>query len=76
MGVQLLLIEHRFLGSVACLIAALINVVEKRFRFSIQADWSYRPFVHRMMFGCRRSCFYFALMTLELESPPRPDQLG
>jgi hypothetical protein len=35
MRVRLHLIEHRFLGSVACLIAVLINVVEKRVRFSI-----------------------------------------
>ena len=61
MRVRLHLIEHRFLGSVACLIAALINVVEKRFRFSILADWSYHPLVHRMMFGCRRGCLLICL---------------
>jgi hypothetical protein len=67
MGVHLHLSEHRFLGSVACLIAALINVVEKRFRFSIPADWSYHPLVHRMMFGCRRGCM---LICLTLAWPP------
>jgi hypothetical protein len=69
MGVHLHLIEHRFLGSVACLIAALINVVDKRFRFSIP-EWSYRPFVHRMMFGCRRGCLLIALICLTLAWPP------
>src|SRR4029077_20413103 len=67
MRARLHLIEHRFLGSVACLIAALINVVEKRFRFSIPADWSYHPLVHRMMFGCRRGCL---LICFSLAWPP------
>ena len=61
MGVRLQFSEHRFLGSVACLIAAQINVVEKRFRFSIPADWSYRPLLDRMMFGCRRGCLLICL---------------
>jgi len=70
MRARLHLIEHRFLGSVACLIAALINVVEKRFGFSIPADWSYRPFVYRMMFGCRRGCLLIVLICLTLAWPP------
>src|SRR5215510_874410 len=67
MGVYLHLIEHRFLGSVAYLIAALINVVQKRYRFSILADWSYHPLVHRIMFGCRRGCL---LICLTVAWPP------
>ena len=70
MRVRLHLIEHRFLGSVACLIAVLINVVEKRFRFSIPAVWSYRLLVHRKMFGCRRGCLPIALICLTLAWPP------
>ena len=67
MGVYLRLIKHRFLGSVAYLIAALINVVQKRCRFSILADWSYHPLVHRIMFGCRRGCL---LICLTVAWPP------
>jgi hypothetical protein len=66
-GVYLQLSEHRFLGSVVCLIAGLINVLEKRYRFSILADWSYHPLVHRITFGCRRGCL---LICLTLAWPP------
>jgi len=35
MGVQSHIIEHRLLGSMASLLAALIHLDQKRFRFSI-----------------------------------------
>ena len=61
MAVYLHLSEHRSLGSVACLFAALNNVVEKRYLFSILADWSCHPLVHRIMFGCRMGCLLICL---------------
>ena len=67
MGVYLHLSEHRSLGSVACLIAALNNVVEKRYLFSILAEWSYHPLVHRIMFDRRMGCL---LICLTLAWPP------
>jgi len=70
MRVRSHLMEHRVLGSVAGLIVVLINAVEKRFRFSIPAVWSYHLFVHRMMFGCRRGCLLIALICLTLAWPP------
>ena len=66
MGVHSHLIEHRLLGSVASLIAALIHLDQKRFRFSIPVC---RPFVPGMMFGRRRGCALIVLICLSLAWP-------
>ena len=44
-------------------------MVEKRFRFSIPVDWSYRRFVHRKIFGCGKGCLLIALICLALAWP-------
>jgi hypothetical protein len=66
MGVHSHLIEHRLFGSVASLIAALIHLDQKRFRFSIPVC---RPFVPGMMFGRRRGCALIVLICLSLAWP-------
>jgi hypothetical protein len=67
MGVHSHLIEYRLLVSVASLIAALIHLGQKRFRFSIPVC---RPFVPGMMFGRRRGCVLIVLVCLSLAWPP------
>jgi hypothetical protein len=52
------------------LIAALIHLDQKRFRFSIPVNRSCCPFVHRMMFGCRRGCMLIVLICSVLVWPP------
>ena len=66
MGVHSHLIECRLLGSVASLIAALIHLDQKRFRFSIPVC---RPLVPGMMFGRRRGCALIVLICLSLAWP-------
>ena len=66
MGVDSHLFEHCLLGSVASLIAALIHLDQKRFRFSIPLC---RPFVPGMMFGRRRGCVLAVLICLSLTLP-------
>ena len=61
MAVRSHLIEHRWLGSVASLIEALIHLDQKRFRFSVPLC---RPFVPGMMFGRRRGCVLAVLICL------------
>jgi hypothetical protein len=58
MSVHPHLIEHRWLGSVASLIAALIHLGSERFRFSIRL---YRPF--------NRGCVLIVLICLSLVWP-------
>jgi len=66
MRVHLQLIEHRSLGSVASLIAALTHLDQKRFRFSIPVC---RPFVPGKMFGRRRGCALIVLICWSLAWP-------
>jgi hypothetical protein len=66
MRVHLQLIDHRSLGSVASLTAALTHVDQKRFRFSIPV---YRPFVPKKMFGRRRGGALIVLICLSLAWP-------
>jgi hypothetical protein len=66
MGVHLHLIEHRLLGSMASLIATLMHLDQKGFRFSIPVC---RPFVPGMMFGRRRGCALIVLSCLSLAWP-------
>ena len=66
MAVRSHLIEHRWLGSMAPLIAALIHLDQKRFRFSIPLC---RPFVPGMAFGRKRSCVLIVLICLSLMCP-------
>ena len=66
MAVRSHLIEHRWLGSVASLIEALIHWDQKRFRFSVPLC---RPFVPGMMFGRRRGCVLAVLICLSLTLP-------
>jgi hypothetical protein len=55
MDVRSHLIEHRLLGSVASLIAALVHLDQKMFSFSVPLDWCCRLFVHPMMPGGQSS---------------------
>jgi hypothetical protein len=69
MGADSQLIEYRFLGSVASLIATLIPLVQKRFPFSIPVDWFRRLLVHRMTFGRGRGCVLIVMICLSLMWP-------
>jgi hypothetical protein len=60
------LIGHRWLGSVASMIEALIHLDQKRFRFSVPLC---RPFVPGMMFGRRRGLVLAVLICLSLTLP-------
>ena len=69
MGADSRLIEYRFLGSVASLIATLISLVQKRFTFSIPVDWFRRLLVHRMTFGRGTGCVLIVMICLSLRWP-------
>jgi hypothetical protein len=70
MGVHSHLSEHRLLGSVVSLIGTVIHLDQRRFRLSIPVDRFCCPFVHRMMFSCRRGCILTVLICSVLPWPP------
>ena len=60
------LIEHRWLGSVASVISALIRLDQKRLRFSIPVC---HRFVRRMVFGGKMGCVLIVLICSSLLWP-------
>jgi hypothetical protein len=60
------LIEHRWLGSVASVISALIRLDQKRLRFSIPVC---HRFVRRMVFGGKMGCVLIVLICSSLMWP-------
>ena len=69
MGADSHLIEYRFLGSVASLIATLIHLGRKRSPFSRPVDWFRRLFGHRMTFGRGRGCVLLVFICYSLTWP-------
>jgi hypothetical protein len=66
MAVRSHLIEHRWLGSVASLIAALIHLDQKRFGFSVPVC---HRFVLGMVFGGKKACVLIVLICSSLLWP-------
>src|ERR1700757_534374 len=66
MAVRSHLIEHRWLGSMAPPIAALIHLDQKRFRFSIPVC---HRFVLGMVFGGKKACVLIVLICSSLLWP-------